>query len=64
MTAVRELFSRILSELGRMVCGDEVQEHYFMWKLAIRFTQTISRAGRQRSARRYSNLSFAGVDVF
>ena len=36
MTAVRELFSCILSELGRMVCGDEVQEHYFMWKLTIR----------------------------
>jgi len=63
MKAVLELFSLILSELGRMVCGDEVQEHYFIWKLAIRFTQTISHAGRQRSARHYSNLSFGGVDA-
>lgn len=64
MTVVRELFSCILSELGRMVRGDEVQEHYFMWKLAIRFTQAISRAGRQHSARCYSNLSLGGVQAF
>jgi len=38
MTGVREIFSCILSELGRMVRGDEVEERYFMWKLAIPFT--------------------------
>jgi hypothetical protein len=33
-------------------------------KLATRFTQTLSRDGRQRGARRYSSLSLGGVDAF